>query len=542
MKKGLIFLGCVIFCLISALSVYADDISITVDGEALSTDASPVIVDGRTLVPLRAIFEALGAQVSWNGEEKSITADRASTTIYMKIDEKNFTVNGEERALDVPASVIDGRTMVPARAVSESLGCRVEWRSAEKTVAVYSSYENGEEETAEETSKEAVTEASTEAPGYDTVYRSGTYKIGDDIPFGKYVFFSENDKLGRVVMVQPEYMKSDYITKFGYSGGVDDDPNATGQITDDKIIYISGNDVLEIGERGKNNENPYKIKHEKNAYITSNNYIALNELGKNNPQYCTDLRSVFCNEIRLENCYAVPSDEVEKRNTAYNGTYRVGVDIQEGSYGFVKAPGCDFAAVAINFKPPVILNSPYQTELKKDDVIRLINCNITKNSITYIKHESDGFKADINMDISKVSAELKARADEEIKKITPQNSTSRESLEGIKSELKSLAKTDEDKKFAELVSEALDKYIIVKWDNKPYVPYEYYYAKVGNRMEQKEGLNFDNVMYIKSTAAKKGVISAFCSDIAKLSDAKSFNELAEINHKLNDYVIKTSTV
>ncbi len=127
----------------------ADAVNVTIDGKTLESDTPAQIVNGRTLVPLRAIFEALGAEVSWDGNEKSVSADKGSASIYMKIDADSFTVNGDTRTLDVPASIINGRTMVPARAVSESLGCNVNWDSAGKTVIITTG------------------SGSTEVPGFD---------------------------------------------------------------------------------------------------------------------------------------------------------------------------------------------------------------------------------------------------------------------------------------------------------------------------------------------------------------------------------------
>lgn len=107
-----------------------------VDGSALQTDVPPTILNGRTLVPLRAIFEALDAEVVWNGATQTASAVKAGTTVEVTIDDKTAYVNNQPQTLDVPAQLIDGRTMVPARFVSESLGARVLWDGNTESVYV----------------------------------------------------------------------------------------------------------------------------------------------------------------------------------------------------------------------------------------------------------------------------------------------------------------------------------------------------------------------------------------------------------------------
>lgn len=114
----------------------ADSVSVTINGTALECDTPAQIVEGRTMVPLRAIFEALGAEIDWNANEKTVTAQKDGTVIRMTIGAPSFDKNGESVALDTPAMVIDSRTMVPARAVSESMGCDVKWDALTKTVII----------------------------------------------------------------------------------------------------------------------------------------------------------------------------------------------------------------------------------------------------------------------------------------------------------------------------------------------------------------------------------------------------------------------
>lgn len=117
-------------------NLYGGPISVKINGVALEFDQPPVIQNDRTLVPLRAIFEALNATVNWDGATQTVTAQKADTTISLKIGDTKLKVGDKTETLDVPAQVINDRTMVPARAVSEALSCTVDWDSDTKTVLI----------------------------------------------------------------------------------------------------------------------------------------------------------------------------------------------------------------------------------------------------------------------------------------------------------------------------------------------------------------------------------------------------------------------
>ena len=126
-------------CLASscATSVFAaKPISVTVGGDALEMDVNPIVENGRTLLPLRAVFEAIGAEVEYIAEEQKIIATKQDTTVEFVIGSNVMKVNGEEKTLDVPAKIVKNRTLVPVRACAESFGLKVEWNDATKTVKV----------------------------------------------------------------------------------------------------------------------------------------------------------------------------------------------------------------------------------------------------------------------------------------------------------------------------------------------------------------------------------------------------------------------
>ena len=112
-------------------------ITVTIDNTPVNfADQPPVIVDNRTLVPVRGVFEALDFDVSWNEQARQATLSRANATIVITIDSATFTTNGVSHTLDVPAQIIGGRTMLPIRAVLESVGYDLAWDEATRTVII----------------------------------------------------------------------------------------------------------------------------------------------------------------------------------------------------------------------------------------------------------------------------------------------------------------------------------------------------------------------------------------------------------------------
>ncbi|MBQ2942149.1 MAG: copper amine oxidase N-terminal domain-containing protein [Clostridia bacterium] len=122
--------------LISSVSFAADNIKVMLDDEYIKFDVEPQIVDGRTMVPLRAIFEAMGAEIYWDEETKSVTAIREETIVIAKIGEKTLHINEDTVKMDVAPLIIEGRTLVPARFISEAFGCDVAWAGEERCVYI----------------------------------------------------------------------------------------------------------------------------------------------------------------------------------------------------------------------------------------------------------------------------------------------------------------------------------------------------------------------------------------------------------------------
>ena len=125
--------------LTAAVQVSAtENITVLLNGNVLSFDVSPQIINDRTMVPLRTIFEALGASVDWDEETNIVTAKKDDITIMFTIDSNIMYVNGNAIMLDSPACVVNDRTLVPLRAISVAYEADVDWDEDTKTVLITS--------------------------------------------------------------------------------------------------------------------------------------------------------------------------------------------------------------------------------------------------------------------------------------------------------------------------------------------------------------------------------------------------------------------
>lgn len=113
-------------------------IRVNVDGKDLVMNQEPIVVNGRTLVPLRSIFESLGVAPEWDGSQNLVTATSGAMSVQLKIGESSALVNGKDVRLDAPATIVNGRTMVPARFIAEALGANVQWDETSRTVSIES--------------------------------------------------------------------------------------------------------------------------------------------------------------------------------------------------------------------------------------------------------------------------------------------------------------------------------------------------------------------------------------------------------------------
>ncbi|MEQ8175216.1 MAG: copper amine oxidase N-terminal domain-containing protein [Syntrophomonadaceae bacterium] len=117
--------------------VRADDsIKVMLNGNQLSFDVQPVIIDERLLVPLSGIFKPLGATFTWDPFDQTVVAYQGDNVVSLTIGSYSAEVNGETIDLDVPATIIDGRAMVPLRIIAKALKCYVNYDANSNVVVL----------------------------------------------------------------------------------------------------------------------------------------------------------------------------------------------------------------------------------------------------------------------------------------------------------------------------------------------------------------------------------------------------------------------
>ena len=136
-KKLFIVLTVVCMLLINAVPALANsEISVFINEDRLEFDVPPQIINDRTMVPMRKIFESLGAVVTWDEPTRTATGKKDGVIVNVSIDSKVLFKNGVPKTLDVAPALIDGRTLVPVRAIAESFDCKVDWIGETRTVQI----------------------------------------------------------------------------------------------------------------------------------------------------------------------------------------------------------------------------------------------------------------------------------------------------------------------------------------------------------------------------------------------------------------------
>jgi len=161
---------------------YTGDIySIEVNGEKIATDVPSVIINDRTLVPIRAIFEKLGADVYWVSVEQKAVIVLNSVALQIKVNDKVATINGKNFEMDVPAKIINDRIMVPVRFIAEHLNYKIGWYPDRKVVTV-DSVQLGEIKVEQSDSYDTVIISSGPSKYYTVMELTDPDRIVIDIP------------------------------------------------------------------------------------------------------------------------------------------------------------------------------------------------------------------------------------------------------------------------------------------------------------------------------------------------------------------------
>jgi hypothetical protein len=173
-----------IFSTVTSATVFTNEINVTIDGQAVDFPGGQgaALVDGRTLVPVRGVFEMLGFEVDWDNDTRTAILTNAEHEVRITIDSNVFTTNGIRHTLDVPAQLIGGRTMVPIRLPLESVGVSVDWNNETRTVLI-----SNESASRPTTSNPVPTP--TPQPSSPIILHDEwePWEVGISIPAGRYV-------------------------------------------------------------------------------------------------------------------------------------------------------------------------------------------------------------------------------------------------------------------------------------------------------------------------------------------------------------------
>lgn len=137
-KKIAVFLALAMLLTMMVAPAMAGDVKVIVDGQSVTFTQPPIIENGSTLVPMRAIFEAMGATVTWDQATKTATGVKGSTTVILPIGSTSPTINGAAKTIAVPGKVVNGSTLAPLRFIGEAFGGTVTWDQATMTATIIS--------------------------------------------------------------------------------------------------------------------------------------------------------------------------------------------------------------------------------------------------------------------------------------------------------------------------------------------------------------------------------------------------------------------
>ena len=114
----------------------SERVQVVSDGDLLRMEANPFVENDRTLVPFRAVAEALDAKVDWREDTRTVTVEKEGRTVCLQAGSARAEIDGEETPLDCPAQLRGDRVFVPLRFISESLCARVDWQDSPPTVLI----------------------------------------------------------------------------------------------------------------------------------------------------------------------------------------------------------------------------------------------------------------------------------------------------------------------------------------------------------------------------------------------------------------------
>lgn len=252
MIKKIFSIGICILMLFCAMQGFAaSPITVQLDHTQVEFSQAPIIKNDRTLVPVRAIFEAMGATVQWNDNTKTVTSTLGDTKVVMVLDNKIMTVNDTPKTLDCAPTLVGGSTMVPTRAVAEGFGCKVEWDGNTRTVFIYTQdFSKRLETIAQYSSVRKITHEDKSAVSAFSIPYFAEYSLKTATPYGTMFEVTHTTKEGHAflsvrsdVYIGEEVALTDEYVKSVADGIVS---VADGKLIASDVVSINGTEFMKI--------------------------------------------------------------------------------------------------------------------------------------------------------------------------------------------------------------------------------------------------------------------------------------------------------
>jgi len=199
----IIFIIISLFLSMFILSSAATEVTLSIDGEVLDSANNPILEDGRTIAPVRVISEYLGGYVSWDGSTKTVSINKGSNHIQLTINNSTVTRDGETLDLNIPPQLINGKTYVPLRFVSEVLEYEVGWNNDLKRVEL-----NTPEVPEEDNNNDDTENEDTENEKF-VIKDITKLKIEND--YAAFIDVDENVKYRTTVLPNPDRYVIDFV-------------------------------------------------------------------------------------------------------------------------------------------------------------------------------------------------------------------------------------------------------------------------------------------------------------------------------------------
>lgn len=325
MNKKLMMLFVLTVLVVSQVATFAADeaIKLIVDDVTIELDQAPVVINSRVLAPIAVVYKAMGLEYTWDGTTKTVDANKEGISIQIQIDNKTAVVNGEEVEMDVAATAIGGRTLVPVSFIARALDLDVSWDAENQAVVINSDLTATEpvEEDDEEVASEVDENHWNRIPEHDA------YSFVESTEFLELV--AESYNVITVINGEEKVLSTGHDIQFKFHDKDDTLDLGTNNmvevldVTNDQLIYafcyLSPTQILFVFDQAHEAMNETLsvltvgiLGYENGLYIAEEFALYLDEHTDSKGYFTVDANSVDDDEYYMEG-YKVRfySDEVE---------------------------------------------------------------------------------------------------------------------------------------------------------------------------------------------------------------------------------------